>query len=321
MTEPLLSVSNLGIGGGGGQVVTDVSLSVAPGEILGIVGESGSGKTMTSRMLTGMLKAIGGEVTSGSAAFANTELTRLDEKGWRQIRGRRISLVPQGSQSALDPLMTVLDQVVETVEAVSGAEDSGSRATDLLRSVRLDPGERLLRAYPHELSGGMRQRVMIALALAGDAELVIGDEATTALDVTVQGEILELLDRLRDERGLAMILITHDLDVVRGLADTVNVMYAGMTVEGGPIAEVLGHPRHPYTAALLGAQPRGARRDRPLTAVAGAPPAPSAWPPGCHFAPRCKHAIPECELQKPTLATAAPGHTTACIRSSEVCGS
>jgi oligopeptide/dipeptide ABC transporter ATP-binding protein len=320
MTDALLSVSDLGISIAGKQVVTNVSLRVAPGEILGIVGESGSGKTMTSRMLTGMLAPIGGRVTSGSATFAATDLTRLDEKGWRRIRGHRISLVPQSSQSGLDPLMTVFDQVIETIEAVTGAEDPGSRAADLLRSVRLDPDARMRRAYPHELSGGMRQRVMIALALAGNAELLIGDEATTALDVTVQGEILALLDQLRRERGLALILITHDFDVVRGMADAVSVMYAGMTVEEGPIADVLGDPRHPYTAALLGAQPRGARRDQPLAAIDGTPPAPGNWPAGCRFAPRCRHATHECELGRPELVERGHGRATACIRSEEVFG-
>jgi oligopeptide/dipeptide ABC transporter ATP-binding protein len=216
--------------------------------------------------------------------------------------------------------MTIFDQMLETVETVGGTEDSGNQVSALLRSVRLDPDQRLLRAYPHELSGGMRQRVMIALALAGDADLLIGDEATTALDVTVQGEILALLDQLRRDRGLGMILITHDFDVVRGLADTVNVMYAGMTVEQGPIAEVLGHPRHPYTAALLRAQPRGARPDQPLAAISGAPPAPTAWPDGCRFAARCAHARPECEAAVPALAMKTPEHSTACIRSEEVCG-
>lgn len=318
MTERLLTVTDLEVEVAGRRILTDVSLAVAPGEIVGVVGESGSGKTMTSRVLTGMLGPIGARVTGGGASFAGADLTSLDEQGWRRIRGHRISLVPQGSQSALDPLMSVRDQMVETVEALSAAADPEARAFELLESVRLDPSERLLRAYPHELSGGMRQRVMIALALAGDAELLIGDEATTALDVTVQSEILELLGRLRDERGLALILITHDLGVVRGLADSVSVMYAGATVEFGRTAEVLHRPRHPYTAALLGAQPRGVRGDRPLTSIAGSPPAPSAWPRGCRFAPRCRYGLEACNEGQPPLRPYDRGHDVACLRAEEL---
>ncbi|MBS1882970.1 MAG: ABC transporter ATP-binding protein [Actinobacteria bacterium] len=318
MTDQLLTVTDLEVAIDGQSILTDVSLRVAPGEILGIVGESGSGKTITSRVLTGMLGPIGARVTGGRVSFAGRDLTALDERSWRQIRGHKISLVPQGSQSALDPLMSIGKQMVETVEALSGAEDAEARSRELLESVRLDPTERLLRAHPNELSGGMRQRVMIALALAGNAELLIGDEATTALDVTVQREILELLGRLRHERGLALILITHDLGVVRGLADSVSVMYAGATVETGSTAEVLRRPRHPYTAALLGAQPGGVTKDRPLTSIAGSPPAPSAWPSGCRFAPRCRHSLRLCTEAQPPLRSYAAGHDTACARAEEL---
>ena len=318
MTDDLLTVADLEVEIAGEPILTDVSLRVSPGEILGIVGESGSGKTITSKVLTGMLGPIGARLAGGTVSFAGRDLTTLDERDWRQIRGHKISLIPQGSQSALDPLMNVRKQMVETVEALSGAEDADARSLELLESVRLDPSERLLRAYPHELSGGMRQRVMIALALAGDAEILIGDEATTALDVTVQSEILKLLGRLRDERGLALILITHDFGVVRGLADSVSVMYAGATVETGSTAEVLSRPRHPYTAALLGAQPRGVHQDERLTSIAGSPPAPSEWPVGCRFAPRCRYSVQVCNEGQPPMRPYASGHDTACARAEEL---
>jgi oligopeptide/dipeptide ABC transporter ATP-binding protein len=318
MTERLLTVADLEVEISGQSILTDVSLAVAPGEILGIVGESGSGKTMTAKVLTGMLGRIDGRVTGGSVDFGGLDLTTLDEQGWRRIRGHKVSLVPQSSQSALDPLMNVGDQLAETVKALSPGDDPEARTVELLESVRLDPDQRLLRAYPHELSGGMRQRVMIALALAGDAELLIGDEATTALDVTVQSEILKLLRRLRDERGLALVLITHDLGVVRGLADSVSVMYAGATVESGPTAAVLREPRHPYTAALLGAQPRGVDPAQPLTSIPGSPPAPSAWPAGCRFAPRCSHSLQVCGEGQPPLRRFGADHDTACARAEEL---
>jgi len=318
MTEPVLSIEGLGVSVAGEAVLTDVSFAVAPGEIVGVVGESGSGKTMTTRALTGMLPFIGGRIDAGEVRFQGLDLVSLDEDGWRGVRGHRLALILQSSQSALDPLMTVRDQLVETVVALSGRDGAEDRAVELLESVRLAPTERLLKAYPHELSGGMRQRVMIALALAGDAELLIGDEATTALDVTIQGEILELLDRLRRERGLSILLITHDFSVVRGLADSVAVMYAGTSVETGPTSEILDAPDHPYTAALLAAQPRGVRRGEAIHGIPGAPPAPSAWPSGCRFAPRCRHSADVCAAQPTHLRPRGPSRQTACVRIDEI---
>ncbi len=318
MTEPLLEVSELDVSVGGQPILTDVQLALGKGEVLGIVGESGSGKTMTSRALTGLLGFIGGTIDRGTLRFGDLDLGALSEPEWRKVRGHRLALVPQSSQSALDPLMTVRSQMVETVAALSGSAGAEGRAKELLESVRLEPTKQLLRAYPHQLSGGMRQRVMIALALAGEAELLIGDEATTALDVTVQSEILDLLGQLRAERGLSIILITHDLDVVARLADKIVVMYAGTTVETGPTQTVLGEPAHPYTAALLGSRPHGVKRGETLAGIAGAPPPPGSWPSGCRFAPRCRHSVDRCRATVPDLHAFGADHLTACLRAEEL---
>ncbi len=318
MTSVALEVDGLAVEVAGAQILSSVRLSLPAGGIVGIVGESGSGKTMTSRVLTGTLGRIDGKVTDGVARLGSIDLTTLDEKGWRKVRGHRIALVPQSSQSALDPLMTIRDQMIETINALEATEHPEQRAKELLRDVRLDPDARLLDAHAHELSGGMRQRVMIALALVGDADILIGDEATTALDVTVQREILELLRNLRDRRGLSLVLITHDLDVVRNIADTVAIMYAGMTVETGPTEQVLGAPQHPYTVALLGAQPSRSGGDRRLANIEGSPPLPGDWAPGCRFAPRCRHQQSACNAAVPELRALGPRQDAACVRAEEL---
>jgi oligopeptide/dipeptide ABC transporter ATP-binding protein len=318
MPERLLSVEGLGVAIDGRDVLSDVWLSVGRGEAVGLVGETGSGKTMTARVLTGTLSRVGGRVVAGTAHLGDLELTTLPERGWRSLRGHRIALVPQSSQSGLDPRMTVRAQLVETIRTLSPSAHADTRAKQLLESVSLPTDARILKAYGHELSGGMRQRVMIALALAGDAELLIGDEPTTALDVTVQHEILSLLKSIRDARGQALVLISHDLAVVEDVADGVVIMYAGQTVESGPTRTVFAQPKHPYTSALLRAIPRNASRDVRLANIPGAPPTPGSWPVGCRFAPRCAFAVDACKVTSPQLRAVGHDHMSACLRAGEL---
>ena len=317
--EPLaLAVRHLAVHIAGTEVLTDVSLSVARGGALGVVGESGSGKTMTTRALTGTLWRVRGQVSSGAVEIGDQDVTRMGERDWRRLRGRRIALVPQSSQSGLDPLMSVRHHMVETLRALglSGSKDAATeRARELLRDVGLDPSGGLLEAYAHQLSGGMRQRVMIALALAGDPEILIGDEPTTALDVTVQRGILETLARLRRDRGLTLVLVSHDLGVIEEVTDHVAIMYAGTTVETGPTRRVLSSPSHPYTEALIDARPSLAHTRRSqMRDVPGVPPQAGEYPNGCRFAPRCRHASDICTETPARLRSSAPGQRTACIK-------
>lgn len=309
-----LSVTGLAVSIRGVDVLTDVNLSLPRGGALGVVGETGSGKTITTRALTGTLWRVGGTVTGGRVELAGHDLTSAPERVWQKMRGRRVALVPQSSQSGLDPLMTVRQQMRETLNVLSPGSEADARAHELLTSVGLTPTPELLRAHPHQLSGGMRQRVMIALALAGDAELLIGDEPTTALDVTVQRGILETLARLRHERQLSLVLISHDLGVVEEVTDTVAIMYAGITVESGPTAQVLSDPAHPYTEALLQARPAIDGDRVTLRPVPGAPSSASAVPPGCPFAERCPYATAICRETPPVLLPRRTGHLTACLK-------
>lgn len=312
--EPLLAMHDLHVRIGAADVLVGASLRVDPGACVGLVGETGSGKTMTVRAACGLLERIGARRTHGTIHVAGLDLSEAGERGWRDLRGGTISLVPQASMSALDPLMTIGRQLRETVRIHDRQTDSATVVRRLLSDVRLDPDERLLRAYPHELSGGMRQRVMLALALAGDPALIIADEPTTALDVTIKRAIADLLQSLQHERGLGLLVVSHDLGLIESLAETVVVMYGGRTVESGPTQEVLAGTSHPYTQALLGALPQRSRPGTRLHAIAGAPPTPSDALPGCAFAGRCPAAEPACEERRPSLTQVAPGHSIACIR-------
>jgi oligopeptide/dipeptide ABC transporter ATP-binding protein len=314
----LLAVDSLAVRVGPQEILSQVKFSLRAGECLGVVGETGSGKTMTARVLTGTLERIGAAVLRGSAQFGEVELSTLDKRGWRALRGRRVALVPQGSLSSLDPVMSVGRQLTEAVRELRTADDPRAVALDLLAQVRMPRPEEVFRSYPHELSGGMRQRVMIALALAGEPELLIADEPTTALDVTVQRQILVLLRTLQRERGMSLVIITHDLGVVEAITDTVAVMYAGTTVEVGPTASVLADPRHPYTRALLAARPSAAGPGERLMDIQGHTPRPRDWPTGCRFAPRCAHAQPRCAAGLPELAPVGGEHWSACVRTEEL---
>jgi oligopeptide/dipeptide ABC transporter ATP-binding protein len=284
-------------------VVDRVDYTVEPGEVFGVAGESGSGKTMSMLALLGLLPD--GAAVEGAARFGGRDLLRLPRKRLREISGRELAMVFQDPLTSLHPMLSVGRQLTDHVRRHLRLDRRAAerRAVELLEEVRIPDPERARRAYPHQFSGGMRQRIAIAIALACRPKLLIADEPTTALDVTVQAGILRLLDRLRRENELAVVLITHDLGVMSSIADRVSIFYAGRVVESGPRDAVLQRPRHPYTRALLDALPHPeALRDEPLVAIEGAPPSPGRIPPGCAFHPRCRYALEACRHEVPALA-------------------
>jgi peptide/nickel transport system ATP-binding protein/oligopeptide transport system ATP-binding protein len=308
-------------GRGGGRApevaaVDGVSIAVERGRTLGIVGESGCGKSVLSLSVMRLLPPAG-RVAAGRITFDGEDLLALPPAAMRAVRGRRIAMIFQEPMTSLNPVFTVGDQIVEAMRAhdrAASAAELRARAVDALGQVGIPAPDRRFSDYPHQMSGGMRQRVMIAMALACRPDLLIADEPTTALDVTVQAQILDLLRALQKETGMAIILITHDLGVVAEMADEVAVMYAGRVVERAPGATIFDDPQHPYTLGLLGSIPRIEEdRDR-LLAIEGAVPAPFALPQGCRFHPRCVFAAPACTVQDPPLLPMGPGHTAACIR-------
>ncbi|HEV8461058.1 MAG TPA: dipeptide/oligopeptide/nickel ABC transporter permease/ATP-binding protein [Gaiellaceae bacterium] len=313
----LLAVSGLDItlrGRTDIPLAVDVSFDVRERECLGIVGESGCGKSITAMAILGLLPS-GVEVTRGSIRFAGHDLTATGERELRRIRGSGIGLVSQEPQSALDPSFRIGHQITEAVTRHQklGATAARSRALELLEWVRLDDPSRVARAYPHEISGGMAQRVCIARALAGNPRLLIADEPTTALDVTVQAEILALLDRLRDEHGLGIVLISHDWGVVAESCDRVVVMYAGEVVERAEVADAFDNTLHPYTDALRQSDPHLATRGDSLRSIVGTVPSPGSWPEGCHFHPRCAFARDDCRARRIPLLQFAREHESRCI--------
>jgi peptide/nickel transport system ATP-binding protein len=297
------------------RAVQDVSFSVEPGETLAIVGESGCGKTMTALSLMRLVPTPPGEITAGTVKLAGTDLLALDEPSMRRMRGSQIAMIFQEPMTALNPLMTVGRQIAEMVslhENVS-RRAANARAVEMLHHVRIPAPERRAGEYPHQLSGGMRQRAMIAMALACRPKVLIADEPTTALDVTIQAQVLDLIDDLRRELGTAVVLITHDLGVVAETADRMIVMYAGRKVEEGTTKDLFADPNHPYLQGLLASVPRfGGGVNVRLREIPGIVPALSNLPPGCAFAPRCPAAIATCQDRIPPLETKRPGHTAAC---------
>ena len=297
------------------HAIDGVSLSVAAGECLGIVGESGSGKTMTALSVMRLLPG-GGTITGGRISLGDTEITALTEEQMQQIRGNAVGMVFQDPLTSLNPTMTIGDQIAESVRLHRGASRAAAleRAVEVLGLVGMPrPAERVAN-YPHQLSGGMRQRVMIAMALACEPQLLIADEPTTALDVTIQKQILELIDGLRQRLGMAVILVTHDLGVIAGHADRVAVMYAGRIVESADASTLFANPRHPYTEALLEALPeRAADGAGRLYNIPGQPPDLTAPPPGCKFAPRCRYAREQCVESEPYLTAAGDSHFFRCF--------
>ena len=296
---PLLTVDDLAVEfettHGPVSALQGVSFSLSPGEVLGIVGESGSGKTVACRSVMRLLSA-NARIRSGRIQFEGRDMLALDERALSRVRGERIAMIFQNPSTHLDPLMTVGRQVGEALQVHHGVDAAEARRQSiaLLADMRIAEPERRVDAYAHQLSGGMRQRVMIAAALACKPSLLLADEPTTALDVTVQAQILDLLKRLRRERGLSIILVSHDLGVVAQMCDRVVVMKDGRVVERATTAELFARPKHPYTEALLAALPARQQRGRPLRAIAGAPPDLAAPPPGCRFHPRCVYVEAAC---------------------------
>lgn len=319
----LLRVSNLTVEfdmdhGDKIRAVNDVSFDVAAGRVLGIVGESGSGKSVTARSILRTLRAPG-RIVGGEVEFQGQNLIELPEKQMREVRGKDIAMVFQDPQAALNPVMQIGEQIAEAL-LVHGSrkEEARARAVELLGQVGIpDPNEAVHR-YPHQFSGGMRQRVVIAIALANRPRLLIADEPTTALDVTIQAQILKLLMTLREQLGIAVIMITHDMGVIAEFCDDMLVMYAGRIVERGTVSSVFGNPRHPYTASLLKAIPRiSDEQGRRLLSIPGSPPDLSALPKGCAFHPRCPLAIDKCRTEVPPVFAFAPGRSSACWVSGE----
>jgi oligopeptide/dipeptide ABC transporter ATP-binding protein len=298
------------------RAVDHVSFDVKRGEMLGIVGESGSGKSATSLSILRLLPRHG-HVLGGRVELAGTELTALPEAAMRAVRGRRIAMIFQDPMTALNPYLRVGEQLTEGARLHLGLSqaDADTRARQLLDRVRIPDAAARLQSYPHELSGGMRQRVMIAMALLCDPELLIADEPTTALDVTVQAQILELLSELRRERGLAILLVTHDLGVVASTCDRVLVMYAGRVVELAPARELFTRPLHPYTAALMRSLPRvDGKSERRLETISGMPPRLDQGPfTECSFAPRCPFVHDACRAGEPALVEAGPARLRRCV--------
>ncbi|GAA6201217.1 ABC transporter ATP-binding protein [Aquicoccus sp. SU-CL01552] len=320
MTDaPILTVTNLSVAyedmRTSHTIIDGVSFTLRKGEILGIVGESGSGKSMTCRALIRLLPSSRLKVTGGSVQLeGGGDVLALTPREMTGVRGRRIGMIFQNPASHLDPVMSIGRQIAESIRHHRGIgrAEAWARMLDILRQVGIPDPESRANAYTHEFSGGMRQRAMIAVALACDPDILIADEPTTALDVTVQAQILRLLQQLRDERGLSIIFITHDLGVVYQLCDTVAVMYAGRVCEYGPKDEVIHRPRHHYTAGLIACQPSSEGGTGPVHTIPGQPPNPADMPAGCRFHPRCEAANALCAKLQPSLDEAEPSHACAC---------
>src|SRR3954468_24486719 len=306
---PLLEVRDLKVSfnteDGVVRAVDGVSFTLGHGEVLGIVGESGSGKSVTMMSVLRLINDPNARF-EGQVLYKGRDVMDLPDDRMREVRGGEIAMIFQDPMTSLNPVYRVADQIVEAIvtHQAIGKAAARARAGDLLKQVGIPQAERRAEDYPHQISGGMRQRAMIAMALANDPDILIADEPTTALDVTVQAQILDLLRSLRKSRELAIILITHDLGVVAGLADRVHVMYAGRIVESGPVVDIFHRPQHPYTAGLLGSLPRLDRPDQELTPIGGVPPRLYEAPAGCAFAPRCQYAVDSCHVSDPMLRPA-----------------
>ena len=298
------------------SAVDGVSFSIDAGRTLGLVGESGCGKSVTALSIMGLVPAPAGRIVSGAIRFEGVDLLQLSAAELRELRGDRISMIFQEPMTSLNPAFTVGEQIVEGIlrHRRSSREEARSRAIEMLRRVHIPSPEKRFDDYPHRLSGGMRQRVMIAMALACEPKLLIADEPTTALDVTIQAQILDLMRTLRRETGTAIILITHDLGVVAELADEVAVMYAGRIVERAPVETLFARPEHPYTVGLLGSIPRLDLEQERLPAIEGAVPNPLAPVPACSFHPRCPFAIEKCRRDDPVTRPVGERHIAACWR-------
>ncbi len=317
VTEPLLAIRDLFVSfftrAGEVPAVRGVDLEIRAGNTLALVGESGSGKSVTAMALIGLVDPPG-RVIRGQVHFDGQELTQLHGAALRAIRGRRIGMVFQEPMTSLNPVFSVGEQIAEVlrIHLKASPAEARNQAIEMLRKVGISAAEKRVDAYPHELSGGMKQRVMIAMALACGPDLLIADEPTTALDVTIQAQILDLLTELQEDMGMAILLITHNLGVVAHFARDVAVMYAGKIVEQSPVVDLFEQPQHPYTRALLRALPRPGHERTRLEAIAGNVPAPSDYPPGCAFSDRCGDVLERCPAEQPPLEDVTPGHRAAC---------
>ena len=294
--------------------VNDVSFKLHAGEFLGVVGESGSGKSVTMMSLLRLIPMPPGEIVDGSAMFEEQDLLRIEPEQLRAVRGGKIGFIFQDPMTSLNPVLTIGRQIAESLRLHTGmkSKEALGQAAELLTMVGIPDAKQRLKAYPHELSGGMRQRVMIAIALACSPKVIIADEPTTALDVTVQAQIIEIVKDLREKLGTAVIWITHDLGVVAGLADRVIVMYAGQIVEEAKVGDLYAQPEHPYTQALLQSIPRLDQKGKELLSIEGQPPSMYNAPTGCSFAPRCQYVHDRCVQEVPTLVEVGPEHQAAC---------
>ncbi|MDX8413798.1 MAG: ABC transporter ATP-binding protein [Mariprofundales bacterium] len=317
MDQPILAVSNLSlsvrIDGAWVQAVQDVSLDLYPGRVLALVGESGCGKSLTAQALLRLGEHQGVRRDQGDIVLQGDSIFAFDRAQLRRMRGGRVAMVFQEPMTALNPVFTIGSQLMDVIRnhLPLGKADAQARAVALLGDVELDEPEALLKKYPGELSGGMRQRVLIAMALSADADVLVADEPTTALDVSVQKTILTLLRNLQRSRNLALLLVTHDFGVVAEMADEVAVMYAGQIVEQGEVHQLFDRPAHPYTQALMACRPDMASRGEPLPMIHGQVPSPGSWPIGCHFAARCAAADEACRAQ--TIALFDGSHSVRCI--------
>ncbi len=298
--------------------VDDVSFAVMPGEVMGLVGESGSGKSVTLRSILGLLPLNG--ASQGQVMWRGRNLLTLPARDLRAVRGGQISMIFQEPMTALNPVLPVNLQIDENLRAHTGLNALGrkARARELMDLVGIPDAARRLGEYPHQFSGGMRQRVMIAIALASNPQLLLADEPTTALDVTIQDQILKLILDLRDALKMSVVLVTHDLGVVATTCDRMAVMYAGRIVETGPVTEVFASPQHAYTRGLLGSVPRAGTERSPLTSIEGTPPGLNALPVGCAFHPRCSFATEICRVKPPVLQASGNGRAVACFHSDRV---
>jgi len=295
--------------------VNGISYNLNEGETLGVVGESGCGKSVSVLSIMGLIPQPPGIIAGGQALYHGSDLLKKSQEELRHIRGKEIAMVFQDPMTSLNPVLTVGFQISEALQLhmAMNAEQAQQRAIELLQLVGIPQADRALHNYPHQFSGGMRQRAMIAMAISCMPQILIADEPTTALDVTIQAQMVELVKRLRDEIGMAIIWITHDLGIIAGLAQRVIVMYAGFIVEHASVDDVYDNPRHPYTISLLGALPRvDMSREERLTSIPGMPPNLIGLPPGCPFAPRCRFVVDKCLQENPPLTSASPNHEIAC---------
>ena len=299
----LLDLSDVTVSIGVLTPLDRIAFSIEAGEIVGVVGESGSGKSLTAMAVMGLLPLIGGRITSGAVRFADVELNRLPERDYRALRGRRIALISQNPMTSLDPIRRVGEQIdqVSMMHLGLGAEQARLRSVDMMRQLRIPEADVVHANYPHQLSGGMKQRIVIAMALAADPELIVADEPTTALDVTIQAQIIQIMVEMARRKNVALVLITHDMGVVAQACDRVVVLYAGRVAETGSVERIFAAPRHPYTKSLIGCIPVEGLPPGGLKGIDGVVPGVANYPTGCRFHPRCSLAQDRCKIEAPLL--------------------